>query len=375
MEQNTTSVVIEQQGENKKRGALAVILAVAFVAMLGIGSTFAYLTWSGNQTPNRFTIDSALTGDVVEPAWVNGVKTSAGEASDGAAIPVNADQTKVGADKAVEKDPYVVNTSKRGKTNQVGNNGYAMIRLTFQQWEKVTSTGEDDTYTEQGYWKQMDAATVKELLNTYSFTKDSSAVTTAFNLGDGWSIVKKDGTSVGTGAVTAAAAASAIDETTSRTSIHFLYSVGIKSVGSKITTYPAAQTTATAGATTTTSLFKYVVQTQDETTDPNAAYTNFTGAIKGSSQNPGWRVLVDCSLSYCGDDMTATPTGNALTGLITAVDNIDVTADGSSPKKTADGKGTYGYLDGNGSGFAAGVNKSELGEINSTIEYITEATE
>ena len=62
-------IVVEQKQEKKRRGALAILLAIAFCAILAIGSTFAYLTWTTNQTANRMTTNPKVTADLLEPAW------------------------------------------------------------------------------------------------------------------------------------------------------------------------------------------------------------------------------------------------------------------------------------------------------------------
>ena len=199
MEQNTTSVVIEQQGENKKRGALAVILAVAFVAMLGIGTTFAYLTYQGNQTPNRFTTDVGISVDLLEPSWVAGD----GVASDGkTGIPVEADNTQPTDAEAAKKDPYVVNTSRIGNEDQSGVSVYAGIKLTFQKWVATGVTnGADGSHTETGQYVNMTQDETAKLLNCYQFAATSkvgegdgyAGDNAGMFIDDGWIQVKADG--------------------------------------------------------------------------------------------------------------------------------------------------------------------------------------
>ena len=370
MEQNTTSVVIEQQGENKKRGVLAVILAVAFVAMLGIGSTFAYLTWSGNQTPNRFTIDSALTGDLLEPAWTNAEKT--GKASDSIAIPEAADQTT--KEVAIAKDPYVVNTSKKGLSNTAGENGYAMIRLTFQKWSVTSKTGSGVNYKEEGKYVNMSAKEITELLNVYSFTDkvatDEGKITDAtagLDVNANWQLVGKDGADI-----KGSPSEDQINASFTNSSLYFYYKGVIQSMGrdssgkdiadkTTITEYPAAATALSkkdSMQSATTSLFKNVVQVKDASDDTatETPFGDFTGDIKGQSQNPGWRVLVDCSLAYASATSFAAPNSTAINALIAAVDDIEVNADGTNPQNSVSEPDTaYGYLDSDGKAIGSGL--------------------
>ena len=369
MEQNTTSVVIEQQGENKKRGALAVILAVAFVAMLGIGSTFAYLTWSGNQTPNRFTIDSALTGDLLEPAWTTADKT--GKASDGIAIPAAAEQTEKGT--LIAKDPYVVNTSKKGLTSgddvQPGENGYAMIRLTFQKWNVTSKSGSGINYKEEGKYVNMSADEVSELLKVYAFTTETTytkgTTKAGLNVDSNWHLVDKSGKAInGTPSV------DEIQGSYTGSSLYFYYDGIIQSMLKKAdgsgkldtlpTSYPDAATALSkdgAIQSSTTNLFTNVIQVVDaeDETDDNTPFGDFTGDIKGQSQNPGWRVLVDTSLAYAGSDMTKTPSQTVIKALIKAVDDIEVNSDGKNPQNSVSNPDTaYGYLDSDGNAMGSG---------------------
>ena len=189
MEENSTSVVIEQQGENKKRGALAVILAIAFVAMLGIGTTFAYLTYVGNQTPNRFTTDKGLTVDLVEPAWTNALTTQSNHkwpnvASDGKTeIPEAANNMKEGS--VVKKDPYIINTSKasNGDSGATNETAFVGMRLTFQKWVATENNGKDAAaHKETGSYVNMTQKEVEALLNVYSFSsEDAGGSTAGFN--------------------------------------------------------------------------------------------------------------------------------------------------------------------------------------------------
>lgn len=156
-------IVIEQKEESKKRTWVAVVLAVAFVAILGIGGTFAYLTWTTNQTPNRFTTDPTITADLLEPAWTNAAKDSDhGTASDGTDIPAKADNMLPSS--VVAKNPFVVNTSNNGADI------YAGMKLQFQKWVA------DDTDKAKGSYQNMTKDEVATLLTCYGFLQDEGTI-------------------------------------------------------------------------------------------------------------------------------------------------------------------------------------------------------
>ena len=107
-------IVIDREEERKKRGALAVILALVFIALLGVGSTFAYLTWTANQTPNRETMGS-LTADMLEPAYSNTAITDNG-GTVGTKMTYSADKVK-----------YVASDGKlipKGASNMIPSSEY-----------------------------------------------------------------------------------------------------------------------------------------------------------------------------------------------------------------------------------------------------------
>jgi predicted ribosomally synthesized peptide with SipW-like signal peptide len=190
-------IVIEQKEESKKRTWVAVVLAVAFVAILGIGGTFAYLTWTTNQTPNRFTTDPTITADLLEPTWTKGAKASAteagqatpdetkvGKASDGEYIPIEADNMLPSS--VVAKNPFVVNTSNNGADI------YAGMKLQFQKWvvDKEGGTGQ---------YVNMNAQEVGYLLSCYGFLDDegdenskAGIASTDNPLGEGWTQINRD---------------------------------------------------------------------------------------------------------------------------------------------------------------------------------------
>jgi predicted ribosomally synthesized peptide with SipW-like signal peptide len=182
-------IVIEQKEESKKRTWVAVVLAVAFVAILGIGGTFAYLTWTSNQTPNRVTTDPVITADLLEPTWTKGAKASStetdtakqGKASDGEYIPIEADNMLPGSQ--VNKNPFIVNTSNNGAKV------YAGMKLQFQKW--VVETQGDDA---NGKYVNMTDEEVSKLEAVYAFNssesndKDTAA---GFSWATGWNEINK----------------------------------------------------------------------------------------------------------------------------------------------------------------------------------------
>jgi hypothetical protein len=390
MEQNTTSVVIEQQGENKKRGALAVILAVAFVAMLGIGSTFAYLTWTGNQTPNRFTVDTPLSGDLVEPLWVKGTEASrtakdtdgsslTEKAADGTIIPLAAGMTEKGT--MIAKNPYVVNTSFNGTT---GSRAYAAVRLTFQKWQKDSTTEatgslDQGTLREQGKYVNMTPTEVINLLGSYSFsTVDSTdegatAPTSAgLSVDDNWTLVDKNGKAVTNVTPDGYNYLGSDDGATEGTGgqIYYVYKYALSAPTDYLTSeYPEAGGGKSA-AVATTELFKSVTQVDDPTSSDGPLGKLLTSLKVNGTQLPGWRVLIDNTMAYApAVDSDATEgntnaenadydkayvvTQDAMTSLKSAFDSIEVRSDGASPVNG------YNYTAGKGSGTAKNISTQD----------------
>ena len=279
--ENNTQVVIEQQDENKKRGAFAVILAIAFVAILGIGGTFAYLTYTANQAANRFTTDVNITADLYEPAWTSAVTTASdkGVASDGSTVIPDAANNMMAGSK-VGKDPYIVNTSKVGNETTGGPDEYAGIKLTFQKW--VASAASDGTET--GKYVNMTADEVKALLAVYSITSAdiTDATTAGLTIGDGWKGVSSTGANATYTSDNYAA------------EMYFVYTNAIKAIGS--TTKPDA------GATGATSaLFKNVYYTKTATSTQvkalnDALKKGANGTGTNLTKDPGWRVVVSAAV-------------------------------------------------------------------------------
>lgn len=182
-------IVIDREEERKKRGALAVILALVFIALLGVGSTFAYLTWTANQTPNRETMGS-LTADMLEPAYSNTAITDNGGtvgtkmtysadkvkyvASDGKLIPKGASNMIPSSE--YMQNPFVVNTSKSENAY-----GFAGLKIQFQKWQK-TANGDKATNTNDANWVNMTGDEVSHLLAVYSISSDANSATAGFTI-------------------------------------------------------------------------------------------------------------------------------------------------------------------------------------------------
>lgn len=189
-------IVIEQQNEKKRRGALVWILGLAFVAVLGVGGTFAYLTYSTNQASNRITTDPKITADVLEPAWTKALTDDDIKAPDGTVIPAAASNMMPGD--VVAKDPFVTNTSESDVDEYVG------IELAFEKYDSNT-----------GDYIAMSAQEVADILSMYGLAQTAdSSVTAGLGLGDGW-IQITTGTTDDYGVSTAATVANAKNETPS----------------------------------------------------------------------------------------------------------------------------------------------------------------
>ncbi len=212
-------IVVEQKQEKKRRGALAILLAIAFCAILAIGSTFAYLTWTSNQTANRMTTNPNVTADLLEPMWSNALDTAGTEslASDNTVIPAAANNMVPGS--VVAKNPFMVNTTKIGDEATGGEDVYVGMKLQFQKWVATAGgTGTGTSHTETGTWVNMSGTEVAALMKVYAFTSDTTTATTAagFNttanaLGQDW-VQYVNGDSANT-AVTPAATSAAANAT------------------------------------------------------------------------------------------------------------------------------------------------------------------
>ena len=324
-------IVIEQKDEKKKRSGLAIILAVAFAAILAIGGTFAYLTYTANQTPNRFTTDPNITADVLEPMWTNKIDNST-TASDGEKIPVAADNMMPGSE--VAKNPFVVNTSKNGSKE------YAGLKLQFQ---KYVQPGESTDASKDGY-VNMTASEVAALFKVYAFAGTEAAATGSKTTGAGWTtgtgwtqILSADDTAVGTG-VTAGLA-------NSDGAMYFYY-------GTALTAETSSQVTSESqsdnywnipSATRTAPLFTFVRYANGATqADINAlnkilkSGKSLNDGTGNYTSDPGWRVVISGAAIQATDDNTAashaaTDAAEKWTTLLDANSKTDGTSTTSKP--------------------------------------------
>ena len=159
MSDPTSTVVIDQQNTHRLRAGKVIMFAIALLLVGGVLSTFAFLTYQGNRTPNRFTVNEHLTCDMLEPAWTNAALTDNGITD--LANPQITDATAakyfsvdgVGVPKAsllqvpgtyYAKNPFVVNTSTsasasdRDRQDKTEDRGFAGLKVQFQ---KVNSEG------------------------------------------------------------------------------------------------------------------------------------------------------------------------------------------------------------------------------------------
>ena len=363
--------VLEQKSEGVRSNVLAVILAIAAIALIGVGSTFAYMHWGGNQTPNRFTTDKGLTVDLVEPDWTKTVSETTGGypnvASDGTTtIPAaanNLSKTTATSGGKVKKNPYVVNTSMVGnETDQPGSDAYVGIRLTLQKWVASSTEGIGDAHRETGHYVTLTNTEAELFWKCFSINQDgnttkSADATTKYGVtlatGSQWAQYKSDGTA----------------GVEYKAQSYFIYKKGIKSVGEAISgNYPNAGT-GLATDVATSELFHYVQLVNDG--DP---LSDFINALKADADDgsvnattdPGWRILVDTAAVDCTDITKDITTDSDSTNRIAAlVDNDtypEVNTTGASPsvnKYWVEGSGTSS---GKSQGTGYGVNAANVPE-------------
>ena len=186
MNEDSVIVIDRQQSAQKGKGSLAVILAIAFVALLGIGSTFAYLSWTANQASNRASM-GGLTADLLEPSYTNAAVTDNGGtiAKNGTVTKTNLKPTYVASDGKLipkgawnmtpsseySKNPFVVNTSSSDTVY-----GFAGLKVQFQKWER-NAKGDAEDNTNDANWINMTATEVDDLLKVYSISSDPNSTT------------------------------------------------------------------------------------------------------------------------------------------------------------------------------------------------------
>lgn len=291
-------IVIEQQNEKKRRGALVWILGLAFVAVLGVGGTFAYLTYSTNQASNRVTTAAEITADVLEPKWYKASQDSdAKDAPDGVKIPAEAYKMIPGS--VVAKDPFVTNTSESGADEYMG------IELSF---EKYSDTASD--------YVSMTGQEVADLLAVYGLSTDGNTTAAGLTLGVNWvQITDAAYGSTQTAKNAAAGADKAFSCTVSDDGKMYFYNEAIVSPladsevdesGEAITSTAlwTSKTSYTKGSKTS-NIFDYIkfldAATQAQIDELNSILKSTTN---GSAKTPSWRVNVKgaaIQVSYTND--------------------------------------------------------------------------
>ncbi len=295
MENQTPTVVIEQQGEKRRRGGLVWLLALAFVAVLAIGGTFAYLTYTTNQAVNRITTDPVLTADLLEPAWDAAAATEAAksepdnpakDASGKNYIPADAYNMLPGTE--VAKDPTIVNTSNGGA------HMYAGMMLQFQVWD-------GSKYANMSAQQVADTLAVYGLSSTQN-TNTAAGITlpTATTGGnvDKWTQITSCGTET-TASITPASGTALKVTVDSDGCMYFYNSKDLAALTS--TTQDGYGATDAASATAaTSSLFKYVrfldAAEQAQIDQFNKTVLKSKSAFPNEETctvtNPGWRIIV-----------------------------------------------------------------------------------
>lgn len=249
------TIVVEQQEKKKRGGVLAAALTIALVAVLCVGSTLAYLTYTTNQAANRFTVgDAKVTADLLEPEWDKAVAAAdaASVASDGTKIPDGAYNMLPASEAA--KNPFVVNTSANGAT------GYAGMKLQFEKYNGtayVPMTNDD----------------VTALLKVYALSTATGTKTPGLTTAAGWTACAGAGYDTEAGAK------------------YYYYATELQAeTTAEHTAEDATETLGIPEAKRTTPLFSYVRFAENATqADVDALNTILTTA---SAAKPGWRVTV-----------------------------------------------------------------------------------
>lgn len=234
---------------------LAAALTIALVAVLGVGSTLAYLTYTTNQAANRFTVgDAKVTADLLEPEWDKAVTAAAttSVASDGTKIPDGAYNMLPASEAA--KNPFVVNTSVNGAK------GYAGMKLQFEKYN-----GTD--------YVAMTNGDVTALLKVYALSGATGTKTPGLTTAAGWTAC--------TGADYDAAAGAK----------YYYYATALEAeTAAEHNAEDATETLGIPAGKRTTPLFSYVRFAENAT---QADVDALNAILKAASADkPGWRVTV-----------------------------------------------------------------------------------
>lgn len=321
MNNDDAVVVIDQHACNRKGASSAFMMALLLVAMLGVASTFAFLTYTGNATPNRFTVDEFLSADLLEPQWTNAALSDNGVSED-ATSETEIDSTKVlyyGVDgiavpKAstlqtpgsyVAKNPFVMNTSVRP-----GGYGFAGIKVQFKkvnaEGKYVNMTGDEVKALLSCYYiGNLATSTDNTTTATTAETKPGFADGTNSQLGTGWHQLlgsTEDGT-VNYGATTAGTASAT-------GAMYFINASRLKAYSwdhDEVKEDAESDTWgyATDNTYATTPLFQ-TIRYSDEATQTaiNALRKALDpeDAVTKAGYVPGWKMVVSCGLVQSNDE-------------------------------------------------------------------------
>ena len=314
MEDQTPVIVIEQQDEKRRRGGLVWLLALAFVAVLAVGGTFAYLTYTTNQASNRITTDPVITADLVEPAWSKAANedntgtTKYTDSSDGYYIPKAA--SNMIPSSVVAKDPKVVNTS----TNYA--RVYAGIKAQFQVWNGTAYTN-------------MSAKQVADTLAIYGLSTASDTTTPGFTLGDNWTQITDYGTET-PASVEDADKATAKFTVDANGAMYFYNSEALDAMttdavvtGDDWGAAAASQVGVNNKSVSTSNLFSHIrfldAATQGQIDQFNVSVLASKSQAKkdktstGTVDKPGWRILLTGGVIQCTVDGSGNVTNQAAT--------------------------------------------------------------
>lgn len=112
-----------------KRNKRTILLAICLVAVLAVGSTWAYLSTVTQTKRNVFTFQENISADLTEPLWDGGVDDNSND------IPDAAERMTPGG--FVDKDPRITNTCLMDE--------YVGIKLTFRNGAGVKLSDADTT--------------------------------------------------------------------------------------------------------------------------------------------------------------------------------------------------------------------------------------
>lgn len=320
MSKSDEVVVIDQQGGHSSKAGFAIFIAIALFFTLGVGSTFALLSYAGNQTPNRFTVAQELTCDLLEPQFTNAALADNGASSssttvsaedvqyvgaDGIAIPKYAARSVPGTYYA--KNPFVVNTAYTSNSDDAGSNGFAGIKVQFQKVDSsgdyVNMTNDDDVAKLLAcYYIGNEAVTTGTDEEGQTIVSTNTDANTLAGFGDGTN--SKLGTNWyqllngSYGATTAGK--------TSNGAMYFIYGkrlANLETLSTQVTENASSDTwgyDATADSTyATTPLFvqvRFIDSATNAQIDEMRKVLDPNKEVSTAGYTPGWRMLISCGI-------------------------------------------------------------------------------